>query len=88
MFPISTKPLHEAVLVVMSSSSLPEQVLRTKRRERNLIRAIRGNIHISLLDREFNPRIAKPVVNAFSQFMLDQILINVVANAANEHEIE
>ena len=45
-------------------------------------------MHVSLRDREFNPLITKPFVDAFSQFMLDQILINVVANAADERDIE
>ena len=45
-------------------------------------------MHISLRDREFNPLVTKALANAFSQFMLDQILIDVVANAANEREIE
>ena len=45
-------------------------------------------MHISLRDREFNSLVTKPLVDALSQFMLDQILINVVANAANEREIE
>src|SRR5712692_10414011 len=72
----------------MLSSTPSEQILRTKRGKRNLIRGVRGNIHISPWDREFNSLVMKPLVNAFSQFMLDQILNNVVANAANEGEIE
>lgn len=87
-FPISTRVSDEATLVVMLSSTASEQILRTKRGKRNLIQRIRGNVHISLRDREFNPLVTKALANAFSQFMLDQILIDVVANAANEREIE
>ncbi len=45
-------------------------------------------MHISLRDREFNPLVTKPLVDAFSQFMLNQILVDVISNAANEREIE
>jgi hypothetical protein len=45
-------------------------------------------MYISLRDREFNPLNTKPLVDAFSQFMLDEILVHVISNAANEREIE
>jgi hypothetical protein len=62
----------------MLSSTPSEQILRATRGKRNRIRGIRGNIHISLRDREFDPLVTKPLVDAFSQFMLDQILIKDV----------
>ena len=78
----------KAKVLVMLSSTPSKQLLRAKRGERNLIRWIRGNIHVSLWNGKFNPFVTKPLVNAFSQFMLNQILIHVICNAANEREIE
>ena len=49
-----TRVFDEARLVVMLSSTPPEQFLRMKRGKRNLIRRIRGNIHISPRDGKFN----------------------------------
>lgn len=72
----------------MLSFTPSEQILRAKRGKRNLIRTIRGNIHTSLWDGEFNSFVAKSPIDAFSQFMLDEILVHVISNAASEREIE
>jgi|SRR5690348_11317283 len=82
-FPISMKVSHEARLVRLSNTP-SKQMFRAKRGERNLIRGIRENIYISARDREFNPLVTRPLVDAFYQFMLDQILVHDISNAANE----
>jgi hypothetical protein len=71
----------EATLFIMLLCTSSEQILRAKRGKRNLIRGIRGNIHIALRDREFNPLEGNRILDNMCARKLSTPLVVVHFNA-------